>query len=1227
MNSRWMRAALLTLTLLVPLAAAAAKPVAPVPTGTGTLKGTVTIVGTRTIVAGAVVTAVGGGSTYSVTTGTKGTYTFTLPAGTYYVSCKAAGYNAAYAGATVRVGAITILNFAVLKSIPTTGTVAGRVTDPAGAAIAGAVVSTEAGGYLATTDAAGAYTLSNVLAGPYTLTAGAVGFAPVSRAVTVEVGATAAASFSLPPAGTAITAIAASPASFAEGSATTVALSATLSTTATAFTWRQLAGPRVPLAAASAASATADVSTLSVAAETELAFELEVTDAAGAVSRKQVQVAVSPVDMFPLLGANVQLGGATTAIARRELGGVEYAFFNVGSALYATPVGMVPGPVYGVVLPGQVFDVEFVVESTRTLALVACANAGIAVVDVSVPTAMLTLSVTPVNYYQGGIVFTDTGGTTTYDNVIQSTTAPIVGLETDGVDLFIADFAFGLHRTALANLVGLAGPVLEADGTLLVDAEVYTLQYAGENPWGGPLGLELWGGRIFAPLGALGLGIFDPVTLQQVGRYSLYTDVARTEDFFGAMDINLAVAKDAVTGDLFLDDYTGMPDYRQVWYEVTQVMKGTATGLSPWADFERLGKWYYKAQDVSVLQQGARTLAYVAYSLGGVVAVDVTGFAAATAANFLKAPYVGYFPAVPVNGPYETNSLPSSLLPYEGAGMLKESGVTSVRATAEYVYLTDHFAGLVILSGAATPDLSWHGPTPPYANDTDGIANDDVPDYEDITSYDMSPWNPLDNESLPWAFYQPPALLATKELHGHGYTLELREPTELFAAGDVDVLEASGAGGFVFVDVTNLAAANMIDRFAITAWFPTTSELGAAADGTATQSIALGHASGIEATGGYAYVSDGPHGVFAFNLTDAAGYPTDAIHLVANTLQNEYPQTVNGEIIYPASHTVRNVFDVRTMRTWAMCVSNGMRGVDVAAVEAGAGVAGAPLLLKLQRNDLYEHNAFDFVVKALPYQDKGYDVEFRGRYAFVADGAMGLTVYDTGKDPSLATNPFFIANVGYSVGEPLLGTASGIELWTDAGTDRTYAVFSAGPYGVGVVDVTHTADMPIVKVFEPIKIEDGDIAVADGQAIDVEVIGNRAYLAYDSFGVVAYDMADLIAPVPAGVNPTDLFKKALDGTLIYDYRPAAAGRFKLQYVPGYETVSGGAVRMDYAQQAGRLYLYVAFAEAGIVKIDFTDPAAPALAGIVDTAAGASDVAIANGRLHVADGSGGILFFK
>lgn len=45
---------------------------------------------------------------------------------------------------------------------------------------------------------------------------------------------------------------------------------------------------------------------------------------------------------------------------------------------------------------------------------------------------------------------------------------------------------------------------------------------------------------------------------------------------------------------------------------------------------------------------------------------------------------------------------------------------------------------------------------------------------------------------------------------------------------------------------------------------------------------------------------------------------------------------------------------------------------------------------------------------------------------------------------------------------------------------------------------------------------DGDVGTPDGKAGNVEIIGDKAYFTYDSFGVVYYAMNDLIAEVPGG---------------------------------------------------------------------------------------------------------------
>ncbi len=1195
----------------------------------GTLAGKVTLAGGRTAIAGAMVTATGTTGSFTAVSASSGAYTLSLPASTYTVACEATGFTPSLQTVEVRDRGRTKLDIALARVVITTGTLAGTITSSGnGTPLVGASVSLSPGTLRTETDALGHFALPALVAGAYTATVAMDGFVAVTRPVAISAGATATLDVALVPDPAQISALSATPAVFIEGSAPVVTLAASLSGDITTWQWSQVKGPKVPLSASEAASASVDVHALEVAVDTELVFRLTVAGEDQITTSRDVSIFVEPVDMKPVLGPHVQIGGSTTAVQTFKDGVVDWAVFNIGSRLCLTAIGPTKGTVHSLYVPGFIQDIDLVSFGGRRYALLSTGSEGIVVVDLTVPATPQQITRVGINYWQDGITFTEGGGDILTGNVISSTHAPVAALATDGTTLFIADPEYGIHRTALVNLLGAGGPVLEPDGTLKIDQEKFVLQYAGENPWGSPVDLKLYGGRLFVCMKELGLGIFDPATLEQVGRYNLYTDTTMTEDWFMDMDISQAVQKDPATGEPFVDAFTGMPDYRQTNFELAEVMRNNVVAPTPWADFDRYGKFYYKAQGVDIAEFNGRTIAYIAYSLGGLVAVDITGHQGATAGTFLRAPYLGYVPAVPANGPDKiTGTQSQSLLPYYGAGMLKESGIVDVKIRGDYVYLTDHFAGLLIVEHADHPETGWKGSAGAYNNDTDGIPGNHFPDTEFITSYDMAAWNPTDNESMPKWMYQSPCLLVTAEINGHGNRLLLMDDMDLAGAGKVDLLACSGAGGFNFVDILNFAAPTMAERYAVPAYFPTTDEIGAKADGTAGQTISVGHAVGLAASGNQVYLSDGPHGISAWKTVDDDGYPTDAFHLVANTLQDEYPEIVGGVTIYPASHAANIVFDPVHQVAWSSSSSLGLRRVDVAKVEAGLGAVGAPLLLPLKLTDLFEHNGLSGTVKGLQYQDHSYDVEIKGDLAFTADGSNGLTVYDTTKDPTVMGSGFVVANLGGGSGKPPLGTASGIALWTEPNGGRSFAFMACGPRGVGVVDITNLQNMKLVKVFEPIKVEEGKVGAADGQSVDVKVVGNHAYFTYDSFGVVCYSLADLIAPLPAGVDPTSVWEKDSTGTQIYDYRPVAVSRFKLQLVPGYEDWSGGAVKMDYTLVNGKLVFYVAFAEAGLLKLDWTDPVAPVLKGVAATVGECSAVAITNGRLYVADGTGGMVSFK
>ena len=760
------------------------------------------------------------------------------------------------------------------------------------------------------------------------------------------------------------------------------------------------------------------------------------------------------------------------------------------------------------------------------------------------------------------------------------------------------------------------------------------------------------GGKLYAALGFIGIAIYDPATLNRQGFYNLYTDCSTREDWFGYQN-----AKPCDPNVLNTDAATGLPatgvdaDGMLTWVEAGYELQNKSTVPSwPWAAFDRYGKYYYNARKIEVVDlPGPKTMAYIAYGLAGLVAVDVTNTAAPA--------YDGYVPAPPAHGPDEPTTESRSILSHHGAGMLEEAGVADVRVvpdangTSYKAYFTDHFAGLVVVSGAENPNAQWKNPGAPYNNDTLYPTTPYFPDYEFVTSYDMTPV-PVGEESLP-AFlvpdangnYAAPMLLATGEINGHGGALFLmpcmKTPvTAPCTAGNVNVVQASGAGGVSYVETKDLSSPNVAvtDRFAVPVHLASTNEIGAAPVGMPTD-VAIGHTEGVTVRGNYLYVADGPHGLSVWPIADANGVPTDDLHLVANTLMDEYPV----DTYIPAPHAAKVNFGSDPNMAYVMSQSLGMRRVDVTA--AASAQVGTPALLNLATTDLYEHSTeANGNLGGISGQDHAYFATFYGKYAIVADGSNGLTVYDTTTPADSVTGAHVVANIGNTTsGKPPLGRASSVALWKHGG--KIYAVVAAGPYGISVVDMTDllvnglTPGMTLIKTFEPIKLEEEagvlKVGKADGKSVDVKVIGDYAYISYDSFGLVAYKMADLIQPIsevdPLCIDPTKLF----DSQANLDCRPSAVARYKLQadpLHPEFALKDGGAQYMTAQVLPGpfgfqSLIFYVAYADGGVIKLDWSDPTQPVLLQQHDTLNKAVGTAIANGRVYVADYGGGILVFK
>lgn len=988
-----------------------------------------------------------------------------------------------------------------------------------------------------------------------------------------------------------------------------------------------------------------------------------------------------------------QIGGATQAVALSTTTAsdgttTDWTLYSMANRFAATPVGMSKGAITEITVPGYIQHIAVVkAYGGKDYALLSMGGKGIGVVDISNPAAMSYVRTMSVNYDTPAYTYSDGGGTifTEPASTVPHTSGPVNDLLVDDNgtpanatddQLFIANTAFGIQKTKLSNLL-----TATADGALTIDgAQVWTLKYAGENPWGGPLSLKMHGGKLYAALGFLGIGIYDPATLVRSAAYNLYADCPSNgnnaqEDWFGFPNLKPACNTGLLVNPAYIDS-DGMPTYQQAAAELGD-KSGTTMTNYPWALFDRYGKYYYNALTMDVQDIGGKTIAYIAYALGGLVAVDVTA----------TPTYMGYVPAAPAHGPDEPTGQGSSksILSYHGAGMLKDAGVKDVRVVDESgagagpyrAYYTDHFAGLVVVSGAENPAANWRNGGGGFNNNTNPATF--WPDYEFVRSYDMTPVL-VGDEAVPKFLtadasgnYTPPVMLATGELNGHGGALLMMPMAasgvpgmgrNTAGPGQVDIVESSGGGGVSLVDIQDLTTPGIAvaGRFGVPVTLISTNEAGADASGAVGQPIAIGHAEGLAVSGNYLYLADGPHGMSVWSIAD------DNLHVVANTLQSEYPAVVGSETIYPAPHAFSVAFGSDPTKAFVLNQSVGLRKVDVSAVTGGTAKVGAPSLLKVMPADIYEHSTEDGGnLGGINGQDHAYGVAFYGSYAIVADGGNGLTVYDVSAPADMA-GTHIVANLGgTATGQAPLGRAAAVKLWTNSATGRIYAVVAAGSSGISVVDMTGLLKngikpgMTLLKTFEPMKSDlDNPFGSADGKSVDVQVVGDYAYISYDSFGIVAYTMASLIQPVteanppvvPAGQLPgacasvTDVTKLSPNkkNSTGLECRPTAVARFKLQADPLHPenaALDGGAQHMtpqffptvyrdangNVAFHQPRLLFYVAYAEAGVVKLDWSDPANPRLLAIKGVIGGASATAINNGRVYVAAGAGGLTVLK
>ncbi|WP_367344352.1 PGF-pre-PGF domain-containing protein [Methanomethylovorans sp.] len=232
-----------------------------------------------------------------------------------------------------------------------------------------------------------------------------------------------------------------------------------------------------------------------------------------------------------------------------------------------------------------------------------------------------------------------------------------------------------------------------------------------------------------------------------------------------------------------------------------------------------------------------------------------------------------------------------------------------------------------------------------------------------------------------------------------------------------------------------------------------------------------------------------------------------------------------------------------------------------------------------------------------------YDVAVAGDHTYVADGANGLVILNI-TDPS---SPFLSDTYDTEV------LARGVNV------SGSYAYVADGDGGgLVIVDISDPANVFSSAVYR----------ATTGNAYDVAVSGDCAYIAFGRSGLAIVNITNPAAPTFAGKY--DMSGYASGVVIADNYAYVANGYMGLSIINiadrSSPTSAGRYITAGYARDVAvkGSYAYVANDINGLVIVDISDPFAPAYKGRYDTAGCAWDVDVNGSYAYIADGENGLV---